>query len=247
MKFKSILIISIVALITFLIYLSTIDKKVYFLSLGDEFSSGVTPYGGRDYGYNDYIKDHLKERGVYENYINEFINEGSRIIDLIRDVEDNKKVLLAGKNRSLKNALIKSDLITISIGYNDLSSKIGIAGELSANFYQYVDEIMNDMNLLFEKIRHYCKEDIVVLGYIYPPIYIDNDNVKLYFEYANSKLEQLAQRYKMMFIDVSDINNNLEYLPNPNRPFPTKKGYQLIYERVKEQLNKSLFARTTHK
>ena len=41
---KKILVLGIVLLGIFLIYLSTLDKKVYFLSLGDEISQGINLY-----------------------------------------------------------------------------------------------------------------------------------------------------------------------------------------------------------
>ena len=45
MKLKTILIGSIILLTTFLIYLTTLDKLVYFVALGDSLAKGTTPYG----------------------------------------------------------------------------------------------------------------------------------------------------------------------------------------------------------
>ena len=42
---KKILVIGVVIISIFLIYLTTIDKKVYYVSLGDEISLGITKEG----------------------------------------------------------------------------------------------------------------------------------------------------------------------------------------------------------
>jgi hypothetical protein len=52
---KKLLVLGVILLSTFLIYLSTFDRKIYYLSLGDSLALGVTPYGGYDYGYSDYV------------------------------------------------------------------------------------------------------------------------------------------------------------------------------------------------
>ena len=65
---KKILVLGIVLLGIFLIYLSTLDKKVYFLSLGDEISQGINLYNKKDYNYNDYVKEYLENKKVLETY-----------------------------------------------------------------------------------------------------------------------------------------------------------------------------------
>ena len=56
---KKILALGVLFLGIFLIYLSTLDRKVYFLSLGDEISQGMNVYNQKDYNYNDYVKEYL--------------------------------------------------------------------------------------------------------------------------------------------------------------------------------------------
>lgn len=247
MKLKTILIISVISLFVFLIYLSSIDKKVYFLSLGDSLAFGTTPYGGKDYGYNDYLKDYLKEKKLLEIYINEFVDGDIRTTDLIGIIDANEKKEINGKKISIKNALIKADLITISIGYNDLLYKLGLTSNIDVGFEKYIDEVMTDVSELLKKIRYYCKEDIIIIGYLYPYIYNDTEDVKTYFNYANEKLKNLSKQYNMMFLDVSNINKNQNYFPNFKSAFPNKKGHEEIFNEIKNLLNQSLFSKTTYK
>ena len=57
---KKILILGIVVLSIFIIYLTTIDKKVYYLSLGDQISLGMTQEGYYEKSYTEYIKEYLE-------------------------------------------------------------------------------------------------------------------------------------------------------------------------------------------
>ena len=72
MKLKSLLVIAVSLLLVFLIYLTTLDKKVYYLALGDSLAVGINPYLDKDYGYTDYVNDYLEDKGILEKYISEY-------------------------------------------------------------------------------------------------------------------------------------------------------------------------------
>ena len=143
---KKILVLGIVLLGIFLIYLSTLDKKVYFLSLGDEISQGINLYNKKDYNYNDYIKEYLENKKVLETYINLYFNDNMRTIDLIDYIEENKEIVVEGKKKTIKNALIKADLVTLSIGGNDVVSKLLLKNNYTKEeLYNYLDEYLKDI------------------------------------------------------------------------------------------------------
>lgn len=243
---KKILVLGIVLISVFLIYLTTTDKKVYYLALGDSLASGVTPYNGYDYGYTDYIKDYLKDKKVLETYINEFAVSGYRSTDLYRDIIDNKSVSVDNKNVTLKNALIKADLVTISIGANDLfgkSSAFTLIQNSEEEIYKYVSEIMVDVDNLFKLIRKYCKEDIILVGYYNPlPKNINIEKSDKIFNYVNSKYEELSNKYGIYYVDTYDtFKENSKYLPNPLNIHPSKEGYKAISDLVIDKINDTLF------
>lgn len=243
---KKILVLGFICLSIFLIYLTTIDKKVYYLALGDSLACGVTPYNSYDYGYTDYIKDYLKDKHVLETYINEFAVSGYRSTDLYRDIIDNKKVTIDNKNITLKNALIKADLVTLSIGANDLfgkSSAYTLMQESEDDIYEYIDEIMLDVDSLFKLMREYCKEDIILVGYYNPVLNeIDEDKADKIFNYVNNEYERLCGKYNIYYVEVySEFKNNSEYLPNPLNIHPSKTGYKAISDLVIKKINETLF------
>ena len=235
---KKIIVIVVILLSIFFIYLNTIDKKVYYLALGDSIAAGVNAIGTDNYGYSDYIKTYLENRDLLETYINEFAVSGYRSIDLKRDIEDNKKLTINDKNITLKNALIKADIVTLSIGANDFFYY------LNANYndvYDHINESLNDVENLFKLVREYCKEDIIVVGY-YTPFeeHEKIDTMDEIIKFANKKLEELCNEYDMHFVDVFELFKENPYLPNPNDIHPSIEGYEAISKEIIKVIDKIL-------
>lgn len=215
MKIKTLLITGIIIIFVILIYLSTIDTKVYYLNLSDSYSS-------EEPNYSSYFNDYLKENKKLEKYISEFNINDYRITDLTRMIEDNKKIKINDSEQTIKNALIKADLLTFSIGMNDINYKIGNA---SINeLYDYSDEILKDAEILFIILREYCKEDIIMLNYynIYDSEY---DEI---FNYINSKLDEIASEYNIKVIDLNNIVSN-KSIKNKNISL---KEHEIIFNKL---------------
>lgn len=197
MKLKNIFIIAILLLTVFLIYLTTLDKKIYYLALGDSIA-----LGDNQVSYPRLIVDYLNEQDVLEEYRYEFMKDDLRVTELITDIENNKKINNKGKEQTIKNALIKADLITLSVGNEELFYKMKT--EKTRGLYDYIDEMIRDMEKLFQLMREYCKEDIFVLGYVNP---FDNTMIP-YIQYANQKLEALTKKYEITYVSISSIEND---------------------------------------
>lgn len=224
MKWKAILFLAFVFLLVFVIYLTTLDRKVYYLNLGDEIALS-------DGNYGEWIRDYIKTKGKLEKYVSEFSEEDYRATDLIRAIEDNRKVFSNGNNITLKNALIKADLVTLSIGSNDIYYKITTASPKEC--YEYIDQVLVDLEKLMELVREYCKEDIIMINY-YNSYQERYDEI---FTYINDKLQDLGNVYEIQIVDITDImnGNTME-----NR-LPSIEEYESIYNRMKDVIDKSLF------
>ena len=48
---------------------------------------------------------------------------------------------------------------------------------------------MEDIDELFTLLRKYCKEDIIIINYFRSTSLLNNDKIKEYFNYANTKLK----------------------------------------------------------
>ena len=169
MKIKVLLLSIIIVLMTILIYIFNLDNKVYILSLESKEES-------------TYIKEYILGKHKLENYVNGFIEKKDRITELIKYINNNKKINIGNKTYTLQNSLIKADVIIIKIGDEELKY---------INNYNDIDEYLSDLEELFLILRKYSKEKI-----IYRKNSIDNK----YKEYTKNKIKKLCE------------NNNIEYL-----------------------------------
>ena len=241
MKLKTALVLALTLFIVFVIYLSHIDKKVYYVALGDYQALGLTNEGIITYGYTDYLKDSLKKENKLETYIIGYAKNNARITDIIHDIEQNKKIQINDKTQTLKNALIKADLVTLSVGMNDLFYKIGVNPDLQTlnynEVYYHVDEMMEDLEQLFELLREYCKEDIIMTGF-YILIDISNEKLNEILVYVNTRLEETADMYQISIVSINsffeDRNGQIQSI------YPSKEEYQKISETINEMMYKTL-------
>lgn len=222
MKFKTILIIVLISIIVFLIYLTTIDRKVYYLDLGDDASINNN-------SYNKIVENYLNKKDKLEKSVFLFSTKDYRTTDLIRDIEDNKKI----NNQTIKNALIKADILTLSIGSNDIYYKITSTSPQES--YQYIDNVVNDLDKLLEIIRKYCKEDIIMLNY-YNAYQSNYDPL---FTYVNNKLDELGKVYNIKIVDTTEILVN-KTLDNK---LPNKKEYEMLGNKIIKIINEEVFSK----
>ena len=165
---KKILFIIIICIFVYFIYNGITDRNIKYLYIGSN-----------DYNrYNILIKDNyiMKE---YTTYIRD---DDYRVMDLINDIVDNRKI----NNRKFQNLLVKSNIIVISTGINDLEYKEKLN-------YNYVDELINDIEKLLKLIRKYNKDTIYVLGY-----YDKNE----YYKYTNKRLKEICKTNNVKYIDI---------------------------------------------
>lgn len=232
---KKILILGIVILSIFIIYLTTQDKKVYYLSLGDQIALGMTPEGYYEKSYTEYIKEYLEKKNKLEIYINDYQTQGYRITDIINDINNNKEI--EESNKTIKNTLIKADLITISIGNNDIISKINEEKNLTKidykNIYKNMNTIIKDLDNLLKLVREYSKEDIILTG-IY--IYTNNEKIKELIDYTNEKFKEISNKYNIIYIDMyENIKNEEKY-----KIYPTKEEYKNIGDLIIKKIEANL-------
>ncbi len=226
---KKILTMIIIVLAILLIYLGFKDKDIYYLSLGDALANGVNGIGAKDYGYADYIKDYLDNNNLLDNYV-ALTNNNERSIDLIKSIEENVKIKINNKEKTLQNALIKADIITISIGMNDLFSNITFNNDFSVNdLYNKLDEVALDLDKLFKLLRDYSKEKIVFIGFYNC---LKDEELTEFFNYANDKISKLANSYNIDYLNIYEELNDSSYFDSIIDSFPNKKGYQMIANKI---------------
>ena len=236
MKLKTIIVLLCIIFTIFFIYLTTLDRKVYYLSIGDYITTGMD----EKFTWNQKIVNELKKKKKFEVYINEFSNMNLRTTDLIYQIKNNEKKMVNGEEKSIKNALIKADLVTLSIGMNDFLYKMNLDVEEFSmeELYDYVDEMSEDTDTLLRLLREYCKEDIMMTNY-YVPRNLNSDKANKMIYYANKRLESMAEAYQIEIIDLSTYTVNSSYFDN-DTALLSEKGEEELGNEVMEVVNKTL-------
>ena len=221
---KKIIFTIILFLSCYLIYSLTNNNNLNYLTLGDSLSKGVTPYFANGYRYSNYIVDYLKKNNKLNSYNDNFTSADYRITDLINMININYE----SNNQTINQAIHSADIITISVGMQELYYKINTN---DTNIYTYIDKMLEDTEHLFTLIRKNNNKRIYMLGYYNTK----NTNQDL-FNYANIKLKEIWKKHKITYIDTQSIfYKNTTYFENPNSFNPNLQGYYKIYEKIVEK------------
>ena len=194
---KKLIIIFLIFFSIFYIYLLTCDEKIYYLSISNNYNSN---------DFSNILAKKLKINNLLEIHLNEFSNNNNRITDYIDMIDDNKYIIKNNKKIHFKNALIKADIITLSLGTKDFITNYGDSTEK-------VLTIRNNIETLIKKIREYSKEDIYFIS-IYSE-YVDSK----YIDKLNNDIKSICSDNKIKFIN---INNNYNYITENNNELISK-------------------------
>ena len=145
---------------------------------------------------------------------------------------DNAKVDIDNKTESIHKLLKESDIVIISIGMNDIYYKLN---DNTKEIYSYVNDIINNYNIILKEISKYDNKYVFILGYYN----ITNKNNDI-FTYVNYKLKNIVNNYHYTYLDLNKIlYNNKNYYQKSNVFYLNNAGYEQIYKLIVENLKKS--------
>lgn len=202
----------------YLIYELTDNDNLTCLVIGDSIADNI----------------YLRENKKINNYNNQFINKDHRMIDLLHIIKYNEEINYQNKTISIHQLLKQSDIVIISIGMNDIYAKLE---DDPKNMYTYLNEMVNNMELILDEISRYKNAKIIVLGY-YNIFEKKND----LFIYINYKIKRITEKHDYIYIDTNkNLNNNQKYLLKNNQFYLNDHGYQEINELIVEKLEKTWY------
>lgn len=226
MKKKIIFIILIGIIITFIIYNQNKNQDIYFMTLGDGLSTGMTAYNVEGYSYNDYIRDYLESEQKLEKYITGFSKTNQTVENLITSIENNYQ--LEETNLPIQQALAKSELITIGIGMDELAN-ISLKTNIPT---KEIEDYKKDMDHLLKLIRNFNDKKIYLLS-LYKGYNISEEELND----MNSFLKQISEKYHLNYIDIQNINENPQYFLLNNSYYLNYKGHNEIANRIISTIN----------
>ena len=210
---KKIILVLFLFLSCYIIYNLTEKKSLSCLVIGDKIADN--PY--------------LKENNIITEYNNYYINQDYHINDLINIIKYNEELEINNKKISIHRLLKINDILIISIGMNDIYYKIN---EDTKNIYTYINNMVNNMEILLEEINKYNYKKVIVLGYYN----ITNKHNDL-FTYLNYKMKKITNKYNYEYLELNNIlKNNPRYLQNSNNFNLNNQGYNEISKIIVEKL-----------
>ncbi len=229
---KIIIGILIIIFLTFIIYKSNANNLIDYMSIGDSFDIGINSYGNNTYSYRDYLKNYLNNNNLLHKTYFYYSKSNYTIEELLNDITINKEVIYNDRMYNIKKDLREADLITISIGLDELISII--EDNKNDNIYVKVDKMIDNMNILINNVQKISSSNIILIGY-YNPYLNGNKELERLFAYINDKYYDIAKKYKITYIDIYKIINK-NYLPNIRDYHLNSKGYLKIASKIIEEL-----------
>ncbi|NDI34958.1 GDSL-type esterase/lipase family protein [Chengkuizengella sediminis] len=252
-----------------------------YVALGDSIAAGFTPEGEIDEGYSDFIEEYLTEDEPLITYTKQFAIPGLTTSDLNglieNDLSTEQFLLLFGgefpaplvgeisenisiENLTIQDAIEEADVITLTIGANDILSEIpydagtgtiDMSGIDSEQLTTKMGEVEENLSSVLEQIFALNDEvQVYVSGYYFPYPHLIDQVPQAQLDILLGTLGSLNS----IIIDATNDHNDAFYVSLdavfPNDPFlyllpgeihPTEAGYQLIADRfievMEEQAN----------
>lgn len=224
MKKKLLLLLFISAIVTMLIYALNRNEKIYYLSLGDGVAEGMTAFHVEGYSYSDYIKDELQSRKCLDKFIKGFNEKDQRVKDLSLYIEKNTEITVGKETIPIQQAINKADIITLSIGSDELYTKEKITEKDIKNF-------ASNLEILYKKIKKYAQNKVIVLG-----LYYVMDVSTMVTDKINLEIEELCKRYGFTYIDTRLIINQEDYFADLKSHYITYRGHKEISKKILEEI-----------
>lgn len=241
MKLKKLVIFFLGLLTIYLIYNFTYKEKYVYLSLGDELASGRTPFDTYNSSYADYVYDYLKEKTPEMQIKKANTKEDLRIKDLLKELKNPEDT-----SEPLSKLIKEADIITISIGSEELFSKIRSNKNLITTntqaLYKFIDELYISIDEVLTEMRYLTKKPIYMIGYYNIMDYTAENETKIdsIFNYIDIKLQSLEKKHKINYVKIYEgFKEKQYYLPNKDNAFPSLEGYNYIANQIIEKIKES--------
>lgn len=231
-KHYKLIIFLLIIFVIFLIYKDNHHNYFNYTSLGDGYALGINSYGEIDYGYSDFIKDNLEDTKKLNIYIKDFSGKDQSIEHLYESITTNEKITTNHTEKNIKQTLRESDLITMTIGLNDLVYHIAITPNM--NTYQLneiINKIEDNTKKLISEIKKYYPKTIYIVGY--PDIPIENYYIKEGIKRLNEMYENMDN---IEYISTADIVEEKDFL-NPKNIYPSKQAYNRIADEILKKVS----------
>lgn len=223
MKYKIFIIIVLGTLFTSIIYFYTDKDNLNVLALGDGISTGMTSYHIEGYDYNEYLVEFLNENKQLEHYYKNFNEVDETASSLLNKINNNIENI--DKKIKLKQAIKEADIITLTLGMDELNNYAKKSNLGSTKISGY----LNKYEEVIKALRKLNNKDIYLIG-VYETTLLNEAKVKK----INEELNNLCKQYNMTYIDIEDITEYTEFFISKKEYYLNYKGQEYIFNKIKD-------------
>ncbi|PID22293.1 N-acetylmuramoyl-L-alanine amidase [Sporosarcina sp. P3] len=223
-----------------------------YLALGDSLAAGVTPNNELGKGYTDLLAEELANSEVLQASNKGFSYPGYKTEDVLRDLEMDVTKPIVGIGHSDKTATLhqsvkEAQLITLTIGANDVLPKItfddkGVPQFNSEEIQAAIMKVgINTQKILTKIYQLNPNAQVYVMGYYNPFPYLSPQNQPLVNQLVvllNDGIKSGVTGTTAQFVDTSKkiAEDPYTYLPNPENIHLSQAGYKVVMEAFHKSL-----------
>ena len=228
------------------------EEQYDVVALGDSLAFGVLADKTFGRGYADYVALLLEENNLLGSFNKGFSYPGYKTTDILSDLEKNvekKSIdfdLKEGEKSTIAETIKAAELITLSIGANDVLSylKRNADGTFDYNLgevQQAIKQTTENIDAILKGI-HKINPDaqVIVMGYYnpFPKLKQLAFELNLLVNTLDNAVKTVVEKNGATFIDVKDeIASSADlYLPNPEDIHLSSKGYMFVGQKMFEAI-----------
>ncbi|KXH80937.1 S-layer homology domain-containing protein [Sporosarcina sp. HYO08] len=222
-------------------------EPVHYLALGDSLAFGVNSQDKPGLGYADLIAQTLKASGLLKSYNKGFATPGYTTKNILSELQTDVEKPIIGSNdnsqtATLHKSIATADLITISVGANDLFQYFKLnkeTGEVTYDEAALKNEIVqvgqNYHAILKGIYQLNPKVQIYIMGYYNSFPSVDpalQPMINQLVAGLNTAIQQGAMGTPAIFVPTAEqiAKDYPTYLPNPLSVHLSAEGYQVVFE-----------------
>lgn len=226
------------------------SKLLNYVALGDSLAAGMNEKGEIGLGYADLLAKNYQDKKSQIIFNKGFAYPGYTTADVLKDIEENvtKPIYdlngVSKKSLSIQEAIDQADLITLSVGANDILKNVkrSESGEFSfdtAGIIKSIQDVAANYKKIFDSIYKINPEvDMIVMGLYNPFPYIEDPAIQkqlnMLVTTLNNSMKSIVENNGGLFSEVAaqiatDANT---YLPNPKNIHLSGAGYQVVADEM---------------
>lgn len=232
------------------------SKSLYYVALGDSLAAGMNENGEIGFGYADLLAKNYQEQKSEVIFNKGFSYPGFTTVDVLKGIEENvtKPIYdlngISQKTVAIKDAIQQADLITLSVGANDILKNVNRSesGEFSfdtAGVIKSIQDVSVNYKKIFDSIYKINPEvDMIVMGLYNPFPYIEDPAIQkqlsMLVTTLNNSMKSIVENNGGIFTEVAAqiATDAKTYLPNPKNIHLSEAGYQVVADAMmKDYLN----------